>query len=239
MRRALFLAIALLVSGCASHVLIPPEERATLERALVTQRPEQYLRLSYYVTPFFGDASKRLLTPVPPEEVRLLDNPSGEPINPGAIERVLPAGARARIQRVEFPTSWVIAERVIYTPRTQPWVYLEVEGYPKTTPLILVLRPQLRTQDEFITELERFLSPEDLAPRMSAWSESVREAVREKRAIVDMPAEALEMAWGYPEKKRLSFDGPTKREEWRYPGDKRVATLIDGRLMESRGEQSR
>ncbi|EAU61668.1 conserved hypothetical protein, partial [Stigmatella aurantiaca DW4/3-1] len=59
-----------------------------------------------YVTPFFGDASKRLLTPYPPEEVLVLDDLRGRPVTPGPIQATLPAGARAKILKVEFPTSW-------------------------------------------------------------------------------------------------------------------------------------
>lgn len=229
MRLSPLLALAL-ASSCASHVLIPPEQRASLERELTGTERDKYLRLSYFVTPFFGDASKRLLTPVPPEEVRLLNDTGGKPINPGPVQKVLPAGARARITRVEFPTAWVMTERVLYTPRTQPWVYLAVEGEAKGLPLILVLRPQIKTDQEFRAELERFLANEDLSPLLETWTEAVREAVRAKKALVDMPAEALEMAWGFPERKRITFEESVKKEEWQYTEGKRAAFLVDGRV---------
>ena len=47
-------------------------------------------------------------------------------------------------------------------------------------------------------------------------------------------AEALEMAWGYPETKRTTFDGERKQETWTWPGGKRIALLIDGRVTELR-----
>lgn len=225
-------AIALLLlGGCASYVHLPPEHQARIERELNDSNREWYLKLSYYVTPFFGDASKRLLTPVPPEEVRLLNHPNGEPVNPGPIQKVLAAGTRARIRKVELPTAWVVTERVPYTPRTQPWVYLTVEGDGGPTPLIIVLRPQIKTDDELRAELERYLSPVDPSPRMAEWSEAFREAVRAKKALLDMPADALEMAWGYPELKRITFEEQVKKEEWRYAGGKRVAHLADGRVV--------
>jgi hypothetical protein len=231
--RLVLLALIALSSACASHVKLPPQDRQQLERNLTGQT--QFLKLSYFVTPFFGDGSKRLLTPVPPEEVRMLNQPSGKPVLPGPTERVLTAGTRARIAKVEFPTSWAITERVIFTPRTQPWIYLEVEGAPTDVPLILVLRPELNTHDEFLSELERYLSKIDPEPKLSGWSEGVREAVRTKTAVIDMPAEALEMAWGYPERKKIAFEESVKKEIWTYADGMRVAHLADGRLTQVEG----
>src|SRR5262245_7045834 len=74
-----FLAAGLAL-GCATYTRLPLEDRGSLERDLTGTHSEKYLRLSYYVTPFFGDASKKLLTPLPPEEVRLLRQPTGAPI---------------------------------------------------------------------------------------------------------------------------------------------------------------
>lgn len=231
MRTFLIACVLALSSACASQVLIPVEDRAGLERDLTGRDRDKFLRLSFYVTPFFGDASKRLLTAVPPDEVRMLDQPSGEPVLPGPVQRVLPAGTRARIAKVEFATPFAITERIPYTPRTQPWVFLEVEGEPRGAPLVLVLRQQLRTQAEFLAELERYLVSDDPAQKMAAWTDTVREAVRTKHAVVDMPAEALEMAWGYPERKRIRFEDAAKQEEWLYPGRKRVAHLSEGRVV--------
>ncbi|HZH04290.1 MAG TPA: hypothetical protein VEY30_10920 [Myxococcaceae bacterium] len=218
------------ISGCAaSHTLLSPEDRSAIERQLTSQ-PTHYLKLSYYVTPFFGDASKKLLTALPPEDLRLLENPNGTPINPGQIETILPAGTRARLTRVEFPTAFVVADRMLYTPRTQTWVYLEVEGWARDRPLILVLRPQINSRKEFSTELERYLSDRDPSTKLEEWPEFIRSAVKTKSAVESMPAEALEMAWGYPEIKRLSFDGPVRKEEWVYAGERRKAYVANGRL---------
>jgi hypothetical protein len=228
------LALALL-PACASHVLIPSDERARLERDLSGKDRERFLRLSYYVTPFFGDSTKRLLTAVPPDEVRLLDTPSGESVNPGPVEKVLPAGTHARIVSLEFPTSFNMAGRVLYTPRTQPWVYLEVEGMPAQPPLIVVLRPMLATGDEVVAELERYLSVRDPAEQLASFSESVRAAVSSKSAVPEMPAAALEMAWGFPERKQISYEGQVRKEEWKWPGGRRAAWLADGRVVKLEG----
>lgn len=222
-----------LTTACASHTQLPAQDRANLERELTGRSGEKFLKLSYFVTPFFGDATKKLLTAVPPEEVRMLNHPDGSPVNPGAVEKVLPAGTRARILKVEFPTSWVVTERVPYTPRTQPWVYLQIDGEHAPEPFVLVLRPAIKTQDEFLNELGRYLADQDPSKLMDAWSDSVRQAVKTKTAVNEMPSLALEMAWGYPEHIKVELEGTQRNETWVYPGRKRIAHLTDGRVVKT------
>jgi hypothetical protein len=228
---AVLLAAALVAVGCQSHTQMPAPERAALERELTGREAEKFLRLSYYVVPFFGDASKRLLSHLPPDELRMLNHPDGTPVNPGEPEGILPAGRRVRIQKVEFPTSWVVTERIPYTPRTQPWVYLQIQGAPAAYPYVLVLRQGIQTHEEFLTELGRYLSDRDPSATLQGFGERVQEAVKTKTAIPDMPQEALEMAWGYPELIKKELDGDTRRETWAYPGRKRQAHLVDGRVV--------
>ena len=64
--------LALIAAGCRSHTPIAPEDRASLEQTLAGPGASRYLRQSLYITPFFGDASRRLLTPYPPEDVDML-----------------------------------------------------------------------------------------------------------------------------------------------------------------------
>jgi len=221
----------LIASACASYTTIPLEDRRLLARDLTVRHADKFLRLSFYVTPFFGDGSKKLLTTVPPEDVQLIKGPSGELINPGPVEAILRAGTRIRITRVEFPTAFAVAERPINTPRTQPWIYLHPVGRPNDAPLILVLRPEIRAGEEFEAEVERYLSNADPSSTLSRWPETVQQAVRAKTAIIDMPAEALEMAWGYPERKAVSFVNAVKNEQWLYSGERRQAHLVDGRIV--------
>lgn len=230
------MALAVSSAACTSHTQLPADDRAALERDLSGREAQKFLKLSYFVTPFFGDASKKLLTNVPPDEVRLLNHPDGTPVNPGEVERILAAGTPVKITRVEFPTAWVVTERVPYTPRTQPWVYLEVADQSKGYPFILVLRPGIDTRDQFKTELARYLSDSDPRPVLDAWTESVREAIRTKTAVTDMPSEALEMAWGYPERIKRELEGEQWREVWVYPGRKRVAHLLDGRVVKTESQ---
>lgn len=233
--RALLAAALLGLTGCVTaQVAVPPTQVADLERKL--NGDQRFLRVSMYLTPFFGDATRRLVTPVAPELVRLLDSPQGKPLNPGAVERVFPAGTAVRIQRVEFPSAWVMTERVLYTPRTLAWLYLEVTGAPKNAPpYVLVLRPGLKTDEEFLAELERHLTREDPTRRLEAFSDPVREAVRTKGVVIDMPAEALEMAWGFPESKRIDLVNDQRKETWRWGDGARTAIVLDGRLASFTG----
>lgn len=219
------------LAGCASYTKMAPDDRARVEREMTGHDSEKFLKLSYYVTPFFGDASKKLLTAVPPEEVLLLNNPDGTPVNPGKIEKIIPAGRKVRILKVEFPTSFVVVERIPYTPRNQPWVYLEVEGELKAQTYILPMAPGIETRERFVSEVGRYLCDQDPAPQMQSWSDGVRDAVRTKSAVSDMPTEALEMAWGYPELIRKDREGDALKELWVYPGNKRIAHVLDGHLV--------
>ncbi|WP_225409240.1 DUF2845 domain-containing protein [Stigmatella hybrida] len=228
--KRLFAVLFVLLGACSSHTLLAPDDRATLEQTLTRPEPQRYLRLSMHVTPFFGDASLRLLTPYPPEEVLVLDDARGRPVLPGPIQATLPAGARARILRVEFPTAWVVAERVLYTPRTWPWAYVEVEGAPEGPPLVILLPPHHKTRQDFQAEVDRFLSPQPLQPRLAEFSAEVKEAIRQKKTVTGMPAEALEMSWGYPERILRELQGTSRLETWTYPGGKRRAYVTDGRL---------
>lgn len=233
--RAWIVLATLACTGCVTaQVALPPTQAADLERTLPGDM--RFLRVSMYVTPFFGDATKRLLTPVPPELVRLLDGTDGKPLNPGSVDRIIPAGTPVRITKVEFPSTWVMAERVLYTPRTLVWIYVELPSAPKTAPpLIVVLRPGLRAHDEFMTEFERHLSLHPIEDRLERMPEHIREAISKKVALVDMNSDALEMAWGFPESKRFELEGTERKETWKWAEGARSAVLVDGRVAQLQG----
>lgn len=239
MFRLLLAALLPLASACASYTALSPDEVARIDRGLTGGKEVRYLDKSFYVTPFFGDGTKRLLTDVPPEEVRLLNDTGGKPISPGEVEKILPAGTRVRITKVEFPTALAVTGRMLYTPRTQPWVYVQTEADSDPRPLIVVLRPQIKTEAEFHAELDAALSPTDPAKQLEAMPESVQAAIREKRAVIDMSAEALEMAWGSPERIKVDYpkagEGGPRTEVWTWPGGRRRAELIDGRVSKLEG----
>lgn len=230
--RRVALGVLLALAGCAENqVLVPPTGRASLERQLVGA--ERYLKLSFFEMPFFGDETRRLISPVQSEEVRLLDSPDGTPINPGPASTIFPVGTKARIKGIEFPTPLAMTGRVLITPRYQPWVFLDLAGTAKDArPFVLVLRMGLKTEAEVLAEIDRYLSVDDPQARMTQWQQAVVDAVKSKQAVVDMPSDALEMAWGYPERKEISFEGDRRKEVWRWPGGKRVAIILDGRVSE-------
>jgi hypothetical protein len=221
-----------LATGCASQTLLSAEDRTKLQHDLTTgPASERYLKASSYITPFFGDASKRLLTPYPPEEVRLLNDTKGNPINPGAVQALVPAGTKVRVLKVEFPTAWVMAERVLYSPRTQPWVYLEVQGAPPRPPgppVILVLPPQLKAKEDVLAELDRHLLDQDPAPRIARFQPRFQEALKQKKVLEYMPEAAVEMSWGKPESIRRTLEGQQVHQEWVYPSGKRRVFITDG-----------
>ncbi|WP_375773653.1 hypothetical protein NR798_23230 [Archangium gephyra] len=232
MKRLLALLVlvpAVLATGCASQTPLSAEDRSKLQHDLTTgPSAVRYLQASSYVTPFFGDASKRLLTPYPPEEVRLLNDTRGNPINPGAVQAMAPAGTKVRVLKVEFPTAWVMAERVLYSPRTQPWVYLDVEGVPAGPPVILVMPPQLKTNEDVRAELDRHLAEHELAPKLAKFQPRFQEAIRQKKVLEYMPEAAVQMSWGPPERIRRTLDGTQVHQEWIYPGEKRRVFITDG-----------
>ena len=148
------------------------------------------------------------------------------------------AGTPVRIAKVEFPSGWTMAERVLYTPRTLVWVYVDVEGRSRNAPpTVLVLRPGLATKDDFMVELEHHLTREDQASRLDGFSDVVREAIKKKQAVRDMPATALEMAWGFPESKRIELVDTQRRETWSWGDGARKAVLVDGRVQEVIGAE--
>ena len=61
----------------------------------------------------------------------------------------------------------------------------------------------------------------------------VVQAIREKRLVEGMTAEAVAMAWGYPERKKLDASPAGRREEWVWPGGRRRATLVEGKGLVS------
>ncbi len=231
--RKISIVLLFALYGCATaQVSIAPDKAADIVRSLTNE--ERFFKLSMYGTPFFGDTTKKFLSDVPPELVRFLNEPDGTPATPGGIERIFPAGTAVRIRKIEFPSSRTMAERVLYTPRTLVWLYLEVETTsPGSPPSILVLRPGLKSEADVRAEIDRFLTADRLSIRLDDFSGFVREAIVKKQAVTGMTPTALEMAWGYPELKRIELEAERRKETWHWADSKRTATLIDGRLTET------
>ncbi len=225
MRRPLLVAAALLpLAACAPRATLPDAERERVSRELEGQ--QRYTRVALNAGPLWGDTGKVFLTDRPAREIDLVETATGEPIPPPAFQRVLPPGTPVRLQRVEFPTGWLIAERVVMTPRYHPWAYLSVGGDAR--PYVIVLSQTAATFDDVRAELERSLSSDDVGPAFAALPQDQRDAVLRKEPLEGMSTRAVEMAWGLPERKRI--DRPAGTEEWSWDLGKRRAFFRDDRL---------
>ncbi|MBS2032354.1 MAG: hypothetical protein JST54_30925 [Deltaproteobacteria bacterium] len=219
-------AVALV--GCASATPIPDDDRAKLENELNGR--SRFLRVSLYEGPFWSDDSKELVSAQPPQELQLFTDAHGEVVPAPPAKGIVPAGRKVTITKVELPTGMVVAGRMPYTPRYNPWVYLHVEGESGDRPAILVLRSDLKSHDQFLTALDRLLTAEDPSPRLNAYADEIRAAISQKQVVRDMDAEAVEMAWGIPEHKSIDLKGGNRAEVWTYSGGKRKVTLSDGKV---------
>ncbi len=224
MRRALVLLL-LAASACFPRASVPGAERQRAQRELAGQR--RWFKVAVEVGPFFGDAAKLLVSDQPFSELDLLQTTDGQPISPPRAERVLLPGTSVQVEKVEFPTGWLIAQRVVLTPRYHPWVYLALEGEPR--PLVLVLPQTLASAEDVRIELERTLGTTDPSPTLQLLPEEERAAIQHKVPLEGMGPQALEMAWGYPEKKVI--DRPAGTEEWSWAEGRRKAFLRDGKVV--------
>lgn len=224
---ALLLALAPLASvvGCSPRVVIPDEERERIADEYDGRL--RFLRVAAYAGPFFGDSTRFLLTDQPIEEVQLLESINGEPIAPPPAERVLLPGTRVRIRTIEFPTPWLIAKRIVMTPRYHPWAVLELEK--DSRPYVVVLPQEVARLEDVKTDLERLLVADDPTPELQALPRDQQDAIRRKELVEGMGLRAVEMAWGQPEKRRI--DRPAATEDWTWPEGRRVAHFKEDRLV--------
>lgn len=229
--RPLCAAVAIALTGCASAVLIPDDQRISIARDL--EGRALYLRGSLHVLPFFGDRARRLVSQLPPDSVELLDDTSGKPILPGPPEGLLELGTRVRIEKVEFPTSLAMARRPLYSPRPNPWVFFTVVGQPGERPYVAVLRPGIKTRDEFLAVFGQVFVERNPEDALARYPSDVRAALRQKRLLRGMDGDAAKLAWGPPERIHQEYVGGIKLETWTWPLQKRSATFRDGRLSEA------
>lgn len=227
MTRNVLLAVVALasLSACTPRAVIPDEERLRVSEELEGQ--PRFLRVALYAAPFFGDATRFLLTDQPVEEVELLEAVAGDKIPPPPAERVLPPGTRVRIRAVEFPSPWLIAKRIVMTPRYHPWALVEVQGDDRA--YVIVLPQEAVRLEDVATDLGRLLSTDDPSADVSALPRDQQEAIRRKALVEGMTARAVELSWGQPEKRRI--DRPAGTEDWTWPGARRAAHLKEDRLV--------
>ncbi len=221
-------AVVLLAAAalaCAPRAVIPDAERDRVRRELSGE--QRWLRAACYAAPLWGDTSKVLLTDQPLDELDLVESTGGAPIAPPAAERILPPGTAVRISDVEFPSGWVIAKRVVMSPRYHPWVIVEMPG--DTRPYVVVLSQTAASFDEVRGELDRILTKDDPSSALAALPDDQRAAVLKKTLVEGMSPRAVEMSWGLPE--RIQVDRPAQTETWSWPGGKRTASFQEDRLV--------
>jgi hypothetical protein len=226
MPRALAAAVAALaLAACTPRAVIPDAERQRVASELTGQ--QRWLRVAARAGPLWGDRSRVFVTDAMPDELDLVETPGGEPVPPPPAERILAPGTPVRVREVEFPTGWIIAQRVAMSPRYHPWVLMEVPGDPR--PHVLVLSQTAASLDDVRGEVDRILSTDDPSSRLAALPQEQREAILKRELLEGMSPRAVEMAWGLPERKKI--DRPTSHEEWSWPGGKRKAIFQDDRLV--------
>lgn len=225
MRRLAVVATLALLSSCVPPSQIPPEGREAVTRTLARQ--PRYLRVAVYVAPFFGDASRVLLSDRPVSELQVLEATDGKPITPPPATRILPPGTPVFVDGVQFPTGTVAWSRPLTTPRYNPWLLATVEGVGK--PAVLVLSTESTRAEDVLAEVGRVLTPDDPTNVYAALPDPVRDAIREKALVEGMTREATAMAWGYPD--RIVMDRPARTEEWFWNNSSRKASFQDDRLV--------
>ena len=225
MRPPALALLALVAVACFPRASISDAERQQAARELDGQL--RFAQVAVYIGPLYGDETKLLVSDQPVDELDLLEDPAGKTIPAPTPDRVLPPGTPLRIRTVEFPTGWTIAARVVMTPRYHPWIYLDIPG--ESRPGIVVLPQTVATVEDVRTELDRIAGTADLGGAFRALPDTQRAAISLKRPVEGMGVQALEMAWGYPEKKVV--DRPAGTEEWSWPGGRRTASLRDGKLL--------
>jgi hypothetical protein len=224
MRRLLVAAVLLASAACFPRATIPDEDRQRVSSDFRSQH--RFLRVALWSGVFFGDREKLLLADQPFPELDLLESPDGKPIPPPQPEKVLPPGTAVKIKEIEFPTGFLIAQRVVMTPRYHPWIYLEVEHDERT--FVMVLPQTLKSYDDAKAEIDKFLSTDNPRAQLDSLPTAQKDAVLKKAVVEGMSPQAIEMAWGFPERKRV--DRPAHSEEWIWPGGKRHAYLQDDKL---------
>ncbi len=219
----------LLLTGCATANILPEKDRQDVSRAL--QGQVVYLRQSNAVMPFWSDQTKLLVNANPPDSIELLDNTSGQPILPGEPVGFLELGTRVYVDKIEFPTGLTVSRRGLFTPREYPWIYLSLVGEKHGRPYVAVLRQGIKSREELLAAFDQSFSKDDPTVLLKNYPPEVAAAIRAKKLMAGMDAEAVQMAWGHPERIRVEQVGGERVETWTWPTGKRTATLKSGKLV--------
>jgi hypothetical protein len=213
------------LASCATAVQVAPEGRETVIRSLARQ--SRYLRVAVYVSPFFDDPGRVLLSDRPVEELGALQGPDGAPVIPPPPRRVLLPGTPVFVDTVQFPTGSVLWKRSERTPRRNPWVLAWADG--ESRPAVLLLTAGTGRAEDLLAEAGRVLTEDDPTPLLRELPGPQQDAVRRKELLEGMSRAAASMAWGFPD--RMVIDQGSSTEEWSWGGGDRKATFQDDRLV--------
>ncbi len=215
-------ALVLALLGCAGRSALSLDARQAVLHE-VRSAPTRYLAVSCVKAQL--DAA--------PGTTFLLGSPLAEQPTPwpGTTAGILPAGTPVALVDIEFPGAEARLHRPPGTPRDEVWVRL---GLPGGTTAVLPLPDTARSLPDFWGGLGQWVTRMDPGLQTNGWNDTVVEAVRDRRAVVEMPAQALVAAWGPPASREVRFEAAGRRESWVWPGGNRTAELLDGKVLEAR-----
>jgi hypothetical protein len=227
------------VPACATQTHLSAESRSSLSQQHVGRVVE--LRATCYYGDLYDENDLWLLSPYTFASTSHIVDLKGLPLHPQKVRGLWPAGSRFVIERLEFPTRWAMARRMLVTPRFNPWVYLRRLRGPLEPPAkeggdplyIWVLPEALESSGAVESALSAALAPDGT---VTQWLQTLQPthqvAVQHKEILVGMPRAALLAAMGEPQ--RFFADQQAGRRvtvAW-YAGQE--AWLLDDTVVEVR-----
>ncbi len=173
--------------------------------------------------------------------VELADDPVRRLLSPGHPDdgagagqhagRIVPANTPVRIARLEFPTPDALVRRPLGPWRGLAWLHLSVKGEPADRDYIVPLPAELGTYDRLVGEVDRHFASEPLDVALDAYSDEVRDAIARKRLLGGMDQPAVEMSWGYPVRRSITFKEGVREEQWIYASGRRKVWFSGGKVV--------
>jgi hypothetical protein len=189
------------------------------------------LRASCFYGDLYDENDLWLLSPYTFASTSHIVDLKGLPLHPQKLRGLWPAGSRFVVERLEFPTRWAMARRMLVTPRFNPWVYLRrlpEPGEPVAKeggePLYVWVLPEaLESSGAVESALAAALAPDGT---VTQWLQTLQPthkiAVQHKEILVGMPRAALLAAMGEPQRffadqqagRRVTVAWYADREAW-------------------------
>jgi len=216
--------------------MLAKDARLTIAQDLRGETVE--LRQSLYFGDLYDENEKWLLSPYPFENTSHIVDHKGVPINPRRQKGIIPAGSSFIIEKVEFPDPVTLAQRMLTSPRFNPWVYLRPEPnsefsrlYPENKPYILPLPLNMTSIEEVHTSIATFLdSNREVRSWLSERRPTIRVAIHQKEIIRGMSQEELIASMGEPYRWFSDEEDSKKTLIAWYPG--KEAWLKNGQVTE-------